>query len=62
MRAKTTTVTLVAGGVTRDFELSHAERLLRLPRGSWKLPENSEFEFVDNALRYRADKKGDSGK
>lgn len=62
MRAKTTTVTLVAGSVTRDFELSHAERILRLKGSAWSLPENSEFEFVNNALRYRADKKGDSGK
>lgn len=60
MNAKTTTVTLVANGVTRDFELSHAERLLKMPRnGGWKLPEGSKFEFVDYAIRRRQDKKGD---
>ena len=63
MNAKTTTVTLVANGVTRDFELSHAERLLRMPRnGGWELPENSKYEFVDNGLRRRANKKKDNGK
>lgn len=63
MNAKTTTVTLVANGVTREFEISHAERLLRMPNnGGWKLPDNSNFEFVDYALRRRKDKKGNSGK
>ena len=63
MNAKTTTVTLIANGVTREFEFSHAERLLRMPRnGGWQLPENSTFEFVDYALRRRQDKKGNSGK
>lgn len=63
MNAKTTYVTLEANGVTRDFELSHAERLLRMPNnGGWHLPENSKFEFVENGLRRRQDKKGDNGK
>jgi len=63
MNAKTTTVTLVANDVTRDFEISHAERLLRMPHnGGWHLPENSKFEFVDYGLRRRKDTKGNSGK
>lgn len=63
MNAKTTTVTLIANGVTREFEISHAERLLRMPRnGGWRLPENSKFEFVDYALRYRGNKKKDCEK
>lgn len=63
MGAKTTTVTLVANDVTREFEFSHAERLLRMPNnGGWHLPENSNFEFVDYALRCRKDKKGNNGK
>jgi len=57
MNAKTTTVTLEANGVTREFELSHAERLLIMPNnGGWHLPENSKFEFVNNGLRRRQDK------
>ena len=63
MNAKTTTVTLVANGVTREFEFSHAERLLRMQRnGGWHLPEKSKFEFVDYGLRRRQDKKGNNGK
>lgn len=54
MAAKTTAVTLVVGGVTRMFEFSHAERLLRMRKnGGWHLPENSKFEFVDYALRHK---------
>ena len=64
MNAKTTTVTLVANGVTREFEISHAERLLRMPNnGGWHLPESSKFEFnVDYGLRRRQDKRNNRGK
>lgn len=63
MNAKTTIVTLIANGVTRDFEMSHAERLLRMPNnGGWHLPENSKFEFVNNGLQRRQDRKENSGK
>ena len=64
MNAKTTTVTLVANGVTREFEFSHAERLLRVRNnGGWKLTEKSKFEFSENyGLRRCQDKKGNSGK
>ena len=63
MNAKTTTVTLVVGNVTREFEFSHAERLLRIKNnGGWELPANSKFEFVDYALRRRKDQKGNRGK
>lgn len=63
MNAKTTIVTLIANGVTRDFEMSHAERLLRMPNnGGWHLPEDSKFEFVNNGLQRRQDRKENSGK
>lgn len=62
MNAKTTTVTLVANGVTREFEFSHAERLLRMPNnGGWHLPKDSKFEFVENGLQRRRNKKEDKG-
>lgn len=62
MNAKTTTVTLVANGVSREFEFSHAERLLRMPNnGGWELPVNSNYEFLDNGLRRRGNKKKDNG-
>lgn len=60
MAAKVTNVTLVANGVTREFEYEHAERLLRMPKnGGWALPEGSKFEFTDNALRRKQDKTRD---
>ena len=63
MNAKTTTVTLCANGVTREFEISHAERLLNMPdNGGWHLPENSKFEYVNNGLRRRQDTKENRGK
>lgn len=63
MNAKTTIVTLIANDVTRDFEMSHAERLLRMPNnGGWHLPKDSKFEFVNNGLQRRQDKKENSGK
>lgn len=53
----------MANDVTREFEISHAEQLLRMPNnGGWYLPENSKFEFVNNGLRRRQDKKKDCGK
>lgn len=61
MSAKTTTVTLEVNGVTREFEFSHAERLLRMPHnGGWHLPKNSKFEFVNYGLQRRQDKGKDS--
>jgi len=57
MGAKTTAVTLVANGVTEEFEFSHAERILRMPRnGGWHLPDDSKYEFVNNGLQRRGDK------
>lgn len=58
MKAKTTRVTLVAGEWTKDFEFSHAERILQMKRnGGWHLPEGSKFVFEDNALYRRRTKK-----
>lgn len=41
------TVTLVtADGTEREFEINHAERILRAPEnGGWKLPDNSQYQF-----------------
>lgn len=40
-------VTLVtASGTKKEFEINHAERILRAPEnGGWKLPENSPYQF-----------------
>lgn len=60
MAAKRTMVTLTIDGVTKDFEFSHAERLLRITKAGWKLPDNSKYEFVNNAIRVKQDKQGDN--
>lgn len=48
---------------TREFEVTHAERLLRMRNnGGWQLPENSKFEFdKENGLGYKSNKKADNG-
>jgi hypothetical protein len=64
MAAKVTKVVLECPplNTTQEFEISHAERLLRIKNnGGWQLPEKSTFEFVDNGIRVRAHKKGNNG-
>lgn len=59
MNAKTTMVTLQAGVIIQSFEFETAERILNIPNnGGWKLADD-KFEFVDNALRVKRDKKTD---
>lgn len=42
---------------TKEFDLDHAERILRLRNnGNWEIPENSQFEFKDNAINIKPDK------
>lgn len=49
-------------GATVEYEISHAERLLRMRNnGGWRLPEKSTFEFVDNGIRRKGNKKADNG-
>lgn len=63
MAAKKTTVLVVSeAGATQVLEFEHAERLLRMPRSGWKLPEDSPYEFKDNALYRRGNKRKDSEK
>lgn len=62
MAAKVTKVTLshtVLGD--RDFEVSHAERLLAMnDNGGWKLPEG-KYELKDGSIIIRKVKKGTDG-
>lgn len=60
MAGKRTMVTLTIGGVTKDFEFSHAERLLRMTKAGWRLPDDSKYEFVNHAIRVKQDKQGDN--
>lgn len=61
MMAKKTTVALVSdSGRVQDFEFSHAERLLRMPRSGWSVPQDSKYEFTDNALHRRTTARRDN--
>lgn len=59
--AKTTMIRLdcpsLGGG--REFEVSHAERLLNMPNnGGWQLPKDSEYELKDGVITKRNKKGG----
>ena len=57
MTAKVTKVVLECPtlNTTEEFEINHAERLLRMPNnGGWQLPEKTPFEFSkENGIRYK---------
>lgn len=57
--AKTTTVTLTCPSCgDREFEVSHAERLLRMQKnGGWQLKGN-DYELKDGFITRRDTKKG----
>ena len=65
MAAKVTKVVLECPtlNTTEEFEINHAERLLRMPNnGGWQLPKDSDFKFTnDNGIEYRRNKKTDNG-
>ena len=62
MKGKKTTVLLenTAANTTEEFEINHAERLLRMPNnGGWQLPEDSPYYFdLKNGIGYKQTKKG----
>lgn len=40
------TVVLQVGDVKQEFEINHAERILRMPNnGGWYLPDDSNYEM-----------------
>ena len=58
MNAKETRVRLIAPGFDEEFEFSHAERILQMPNnGGWHLPDDSPYEFKDNAIISRGIKR-----
>lgn len=60
MAAKSTTVTLYAAGLgTRQFEIAHAERLLRMRNGGGWALKDSNFVFENGTLN-RRNKKTDT--
>ena len=40
-----TVVLETATGIRQEFEINHAERILRHPDSGWKLPEDSPYDF-----------------
>lgn len=48
----------VAEGTKREFEIDHAERILRMQKSGWQLPKDSEFEFKDGTISRRGKEKG----
>ena len=62
-KSKSTMITLSCPSlVDRQFEVSHAERLLAMPNnGGWLLPENSPYEFKNGSIS-RRNKKESNGK
>ena len=58
--AKTTMVSLVrqADGKATEFEVGHAERILRMKDSGWELPADSEYELTDGTINPRSKGKG----
>lgn len=54
---------LIAGGKEQLFEVTHAERILRMPNnGGWNIPDDSPYKFdKKNGITFRANK-GKAGK
>lgn len=47
MAERITTVELQAGDNKREFEINHAERILRMPNnGGWHLSKGSAYKFT----------------
>lgn len=51
-----------ANGTKQDFEINHAERILRHPDSGWKLPEDSPYQFDYYDGITKRTNKGDSAK
>ena len=60
---RTKTITLTANGVERSFEVSLAERLMRMKNnGGWGLPKTSKYEFTkENGFTAKRNKREDTG-
>lgn len=49
--------------ITKEFEISHAERILRMPNnGGWRLSDDSRYQFDTlYGIRPISDKERDNG-
>lgn len=58
MAAKITSVRLQVRDEVREFEVEHAERLLRLPdNGGWHIADDEKVELTENGFRPKKDRK-----
>ena len=57
--AKVTKVALatVNEGAIQEFDIDHAERILRMRNSGWQLPKDSEYEYKDGTISRRNQKK-----
>ena len=57
--AKVTKVALatVNEGAIQEFDIDHAERILRMKNSGWQLPKDSEYEYKDGTISRRNQKK-----
>ena len=57
--AKVTKVDLatVNEGAIQEFDIDHAERILRMKNSGWQLPKDSEYEYKDGTINRRNQKK-----
>ena len=57
--AKVTKVALatVNEGAIQEFDIDHAERILRMKNSGWQLPKDSEYEYKDGTINRRNQKK-----
>lgn len=53
-------VRLEAGGISQEFEVTHAERILDMGpvrNGGWHVPEDSEYEYTEEyGLKHKSSK------
>ena len=52
------TLATVSEGTRAEFDIEHAERILKMRRSGWMLPKDSEYEFKDGTINRRDTKKG----
>ena len=52
------TLATVSEGTKKEFEIDHAERILRMQKSGWQLPKESEFEYKDGTISRRNKEKG----
>lgn len=62
MKQRNNKVKLVTANQSQVFELSHAERILRMEKnGGWKLPEDSPFELTVHGLAVKPNREANKG-